>query len=301
MFSARAGAQTPDTATIQGQVTDSDYAAIVGAHIRVVNTISTFTRTAKTNAVGRYSIVELPVGGEYIVTADKIGLAEAQSAPVTLAGGVTAQINFQLHVAARATEVTVKGTVGQTRIDEPQLGERLGARQIEQTPLLGRKITYLPLLNAANRPAINQGDVFMNENLFTTNGSGRGVRSRDLRNAVLGARLNWWHVHLRHLSIRAVDEPSIEANDVLSAAWRQHQIRFGADVIVAHSGGDSKEFGGPIYDGQLLYNTCTGPLAYCESAAYLNDVTNVRSYTQSYGNASYTVNDTLWTVFVQDD
>jgi hypothetical protein len=29
------------------------------------------------------------------------------------------------------------------------------------------------MLNAANRPAINQGDVFMNQNLFTTNGTGR--------------------------------------------------------------------------------------------------------------------------------
>src|SRR5581483_4397772 len=40
-------------------------------------------------------------------------------------------------------------------------------------PLLNRRITYLPLLNAANRPAINQGDVFINQNLFTTNGAGR--------------------------------------------------------------------------------------------------------------------------------
>src|SRR5205085_2516616 len=28
---------------------------------------------------------------------------------------------------------------------------------------------------------------------------------------------------------------------------------------------------------------------------------NVRSYTQSYGNASYTVDDRLWSLFVQDD
>ena len=44
---------------------------------------------------------------------------------------------------------------------------------MQETPLLNRRITYLPLLNAANRPAINQGDEFMNQNLFTTNGSGR--------------------------------------------------------------------------------------------------------------------------------
>jgi len=530
LFSARSGAQTPDTATIQGQVTDSDYAVIVSARIRVVNTISTFARTTETNAAGRYSIAGLPVGDEYIVTAEESGLAEAQSAPLALAGGVTAQINFQLHVAPGATEVTVRGTVGQTRVDEPQLGQRLGARQIEQTPLLNRKITYLPLLNAANRPAINQGDVFMNQNLFTTNGAGRrqtwfeidgstasdswgrqtlftnvplaavqemtvlenafsaeyglstgsvvnivtkggGDRFRgellalwrpsatdaalagfnatnassgnDLTNDTLiqgslslsgalgnshrthyfaageysaenraspvvspiapgnfiGHYRNWLgmlridrqingtnnlffrsdvdglydtnpngavggnnlpsvdrvfrrRTYAQSLGETAVLNPSLtnnmrlqfqlaapitefdpvisgtqfsvpvstggtftsgtsqsallmnrqyEANDVLSAAWRQHQIRFGADVMVAHSGGNSKEFGGPIYDGQLLYNTCTGPLAYCESAAYLNDIANVRSYTQSYGNASYTVNDTLWAVFVQDD
>ena len=28
---------------------------------------------------------------------------------------------------------------------------------------------------------------------------------------------------------------------------------------------------------------------------------NVKTYTQSYGNASYTVNDALWALFVQDD
>ena len=44
---------------------------------------------------------------------------------------------------------------------------------MQEMPLLNRRITYLPLLNAANRPAINQGDMFMNEDLFTTNGAGR--------------------------------------------------------------------------------------------------------------------------------
>src|SRR5215475_10201619 len=55
----------------------------------------------------------------------------------------------------------------------PQLGDRFGEAQIHQTPLLNNRITYLPMLNAANRPAVNQGDVFMNQNLFTTNGTGR--------------------------------------------------------------------------------------------------------------------------------
>jgi hypothetical protein len=90
-------------------------------------------------------------------------------------------------------------------------------------------------------------------------------------------------------------------NDVLSAMHGRHQLKFGADVIVAHTGGNSKEFGGPIYLGQFIYNTCTLALAVCESPAYLSNISNVRSYTQSYGNANYTVDDTLWALFVQDD
>jgi hypothetical protein len=53
------------------------------------------------------------------------------------------------------------------------LGDTLNATEMQETPLLNRRITYLPLLNSANRPAINQGDEFMNQDLFTTNGSGR--------------------------------------------------------------------------------------------------------------------------------
>jgi hypothetical protein len=90
-------------------------------------------------------------------------------------------------------------------------------------------------------------------------------------------------------------------NDTLSWVKGKHQIRVGADTITAHTGGNSKEFGGPIYLGQFSYNTCTQSLAYCESSAYLNNIANVKSYTQSYGNAAYTVNDTLWALFIQDD
>ena len=46
-------------------------------------------------------------------------------------------------------------------------------------------------------------------------------------------------------------------------------------MIVAHTGGNSKEFGGPIYCGAFTYNTCTQALAVCESPAYLDNIANV--------------------------
>ena len=92
-----------------------------------------------------------------------------------------------------------------------------------------------------------------------------------------------------------------QASDTLAISKGQHQIKIGFDVLYARNGGNSKEFGGPIYLGQFTYNTCTQALAVCESPGYLSNIQNVRTYTQSYGNANYTVNDTLWAGFIQDD
>jgi len=90
-------------------------------------------------------------------------------------------------------------------------------------------------------------------------------------------------------------------DDTVAAARGRHQLKFGADLVYAHNGGDSKEFGGPIFLGQLTYNTCTQALTVCESPAFLDNIANVRTYTQSYGNATYTVDDALWALFIQDD
>ena len=524
----RMDAQTPDTAVISGAVVDSSHAAVAGAKVTVLNRASGAKRTVETDEVGRFSAGGFPVG-DYEVTARKQGFAVAQSR-VSLIGGATATLNFQISPAGEKTEITVSGTAGAVRSDQPQIGEILGSFEIAETPLLNNRITYLPLLNAANRPALNQGDVFMNQDLFTTNGTGRrqawfevdGANAVDLwgrqtiftnlpleslvemnvltspfsaeyggsagsaintvtrsggdqyhgtavgtfRPSATAATLSgftagtatsgnqltsdelyqpalsfggpighenqtqffiageytWenkvspitnvlapggfegkyrdWmalarldhqinqqnHVFLRlnadHFidtnpngtvggaSLPTVDRvfkrntytielgeiqvispawlnnvrgefqlgspitqfsPVIygtqfsvpiqgaatfttgtsqsalllnhqfELNDVVSTTRGIHTLRFGGQVIHAHTGGNSKEFGGPIYLGQFVYSTCTQSAEVCESAAYLNDINNVASYTQSYGNANYTVDDTLWALFAQDD
>jgi hypothetical protein len=528
LFVFSLGAQTPDTATIHGRVTDPSRSAVAGVQVKLINKLTGLERTAQTDDAGNFSSAGLPVAGDYDVVATKSGFAEARASHVTLAGGTTAEVDLQLNVAGAQSQITVTGAVGEVRTDSPQLGDHLDAKQIEETPLINRRITYLPLLNAANRQAINQGDVFMNEDLFTTNGAGRrqtwfevdgstgndswgrqtifsnipvdavqemsiltngfsaeyggstgsavnlitksgGTRfhgdvmelwrpsateaalsgftaanaasGNDLTNDTLGqsaaslsgpagdktqfflsgefsrenkaspvispvapglfiGHYRGWlgfgrldhqinernNIFFRSLldgfydtnpngavggnSLPTVDrvfrrrtyseelgetavlsptllnsarlqfqlaspitefDPVIygtqlvvpisaggtfttgtsqsallmnrqyQASDTLSAVWGKHQIKFGADVIVAHTGGNSKEFGGPIYLGSFTFKTCTLSLAACESQAYLGNLANVATYTQSYGNASYTVNDALWAVFVQDD
>jgi hypothetical protein len=525
-------AQTPDTAALRGVVTGPNRTPLAGATIMIEDAHHQTIRTLKTNAEGGFDAEDLPVGSALEVTAAYPNLRTASSGPLVLSAGVAASLELEETIAAGDVEVRVTGTAGAVRTDEPQLGDRLTALQVENMPLLNRRITSLPMLLAANRPAINQGDIFMNQVLFTANGTGRrqtwfevdGASANDawgrqtiftnvpldavgemtvLDNAFAadygfgegavvnlvthgggavyhGDLIGLWrpsapeaelsgfssttatsgnditrdtlaqgaatasgplaHVtrtefltsaeysyqdrvspvispiapgnytgHYRDwlgflrldhtfnennrgffhggadsffdtnpngivggntlptvarvfhrrtytselgetavLSTTLVNDvraqfelaspitqfvpvvygtefsvpiPSggtftsgtsqaalllnhqFEVTDSLVKAWSRNELRAGFDVIHARTGGNSKEFGGPIYLGELVYSTCpaTDTTAYCESPAYLDNIDNVASYTQSYGNANYLVGDAMAALFVEDD
>ncbi|MBA3912724.1 MAG: carboxypeptidase regulatory-like domain-containing protein [Acidobacteriales bacterium] len=520
--------QTTDLATVRGQVFDRSRATVPGVQITATNQLTGLQRSTTSNTSGEFSLSGLPAGGEYEITATHSGFADASVTGVSLVGGSTASIELQLNPQGEKTEITVTGVAGEVRSDEPQIGDRLGTVHMQETPLLNRRITFLPLLNSANRPALTTGDVFINQNLFTTNGTGRrqewfevdgsnavdtwgrqtifssipldamqemnvltnafsaeygynaggainivtktgtdqyhgsllglwrpsdtaatlsgftpttatsgnqllsdelvqgaaafGGPITDKTHFFLAGEYSWenkaspisspiapgsfvgryrgWLGYARidhqindrnNLFLRTdadsfsdtnpggtvggnnlptVDrvfkrrtysaeigetatlsntwlndarfqfqlgspitqfDPVIfgtqyvvpissggtftsgtsqaaflqnrqyEFRDTVSAVSGRNTIRFGGNLIHSHNGGNGKEFGGPIYLGQLQYNTCTLTLAECESSTYLNDIANVKSYTQSFGISNYTVDDTLWAFFLQDD
>jgi hypothetical protein len=522
-------AQTPDTATLQGTVADPSHAAVTGAHVTVTNETTGLTRGVDSDSTGRFTLAGLPGAGTYAVSITKDGFAAAQLRHVQLTPGSSTIVAPTLKVAGETSTVTIEGAATGLRIDQPQLGIYLSTEQIQQTPLLTRRITGLPLLDSANRPAINQGDIFMNEVLITTNGAGRrqawfevdGANSVDMwgrqtifaniplmaidemsvltnaftpeygggtasvvnivtrsgGNKYHGQILELWrpaataaslsgfttanaasgndltsdtlgqtalavsgplisqkthfflagewnredkaspitsplapgifvgHYHgwlgllrLDHqvndannaflrvnfddftdtnpngivggaslanvartfhrrtysgelgetamLSPRVVNnlrlqfqlaspitefDPVIystqyvvpissggtftsgtsqnallmnrqyELSETLSIARGRHQIAVGGNIIDAHNGGNSKEFGGPIFLGKFTYNTCTQAPSVCESSAFLNNINNVANYQQSFGNQDYTVDDQFVGIFAQDD
>ena len=528
VFCLPVAAQSPDMATIQGRVVDPAQAAVEGVTITVTNNLTGLQRSTRSDSSGSFAIAGLPVVGGYDLAVNKEGFAPLQR-NISVFGGNTATVNLQLNAAVEKIEITVTGTNDTVSTSGAQVGTQLDSLQIEKTPLLNRRITFLPLLNAANRPAINQGDVFMNQNLFTANGTGRRqawfevdgangvdtwgrqtiftnlqvdtvaeinvisnsisaeygrtagsvvnivtksggnryhgdligvwrpsdagaslsgfnpatangnfITSDSLRQAaavfsgpigssqkthfLVSSEYSWqnrvspitsslapgsfvghyrdWNALIRvdhqindsntlffrsnldlfrdtnpngtvggqtlptvdrvfkrrtyteTLGETAVLSPKLvnnvrlqfqlaspitqfdpavfgtqfvvpiagsstfttgtsqsallmnrqyEVNDTLSAGFGRHTLKIGGDVIRAHTGGNSKEFGGPIYLGRFTYSTCAQPVDVCESPDYINNIANVASYTQSFGNANYTVDDTLWSLFVQDD
>src|SRR5215469_951539 len=534
LLTTSALAQTPDTATLRGEVLDQTGAAVPGVTVTVTNGLTGLSRSAPTDSTGHFSFAGLPIAGSYEVSAAMQGFMATPATGIALGASATADLTIRITASAGETQVTVTGAIGDVRADQPQLGNHLEAQQVEQIPILNRRITFLPLLNAANHPAINQGDVFTNQFLITTNGAGRrqtlfeldgsngidmwgrqtifssvpldgvqemtvltnafsaeyGSTTGGVVNVVTRSGGNQFHADLvgvwrpsqtsaklsgftnttnvssgnqvssdklgqgaaslsgpiggrnkTHffasgeyssqdrvspvtspvspgafvgeyrgwLALLRLDhqlsntntlffradadgfhdtnpngivggnslptvartfkrstysaalgdtaaitpalvnnarlqfqlaspitefDPVIfgtqfqvpiagfgtfttgtsqsallmnrqyEASDTIATVHGRHDLRFGGGMIHAHSGGDSKEFGGPITLGQFTYRSCDpathGGLIGCETA-YLQSISNVLSYTQSFGNQTYTVDDTLWSAFAQDN
>ena len=103
-------AQTPDTVTLQGTVSDTSHAAVAGAQITVKNETTGLLRTAESDAGGRFALAGLPIAGAYTISVAKPGFAPAETAHVSFTGGSSAVLAFELKVAGQISTVTVEGS-----------------------------------------------------------------------------------------------------------------------------------------------------------------------------------------------
>ncbi len=165
-------AQSPNTATIVVVATDQTGSSVPGAQVSVTNGDIGLSRDATTIDDGSATIAALPIVGAYSVTVTKPGFQAQTLQSIVLRAGETATLRARLTASGGSSAVVVYGTTQGVRA-EPELGTRLESTQIDATPLLGRKISALPLLNAAFRNAKGTGDLFMNSVYVVAGAGGR--------------------------------------------------------------------------------------------------------------------------------
>ena len=61
-------AQTPDTATLEGHITDQSKAPVDAAEVTVTNPITGLRRAARTTSEGNFVITGLPAGARLVIT-----------------------------------------------------------------------------------------------------------------------------------------------------------------------------------------------------------------------------------------
>lgn len=167
-----AAAQPPNRASLIVNVVDQNDAVVQGASVRVTNTATGAVRDAKSGDDGSITVAGLSLTGEYKVNVTKTGFTADEVPGLVLRAGETATLRVKLVVGGGKNDVTVFGTAEGVRAD-PIIGVRLDKLRIDETPILGRKITTLPLLNSAFRQGKGTGDLFVNQTYFIT-----GVGSR---------------------------------------------------------------------------------------------------------------------------
>jgi hypothetical protein len=172
ILAAPLAAQSPNTATLIVVVTDQTGAVIPNARISIVNTATGAVREAVAGSDGIATIPALSLTGTYTVRLSKEGFGNEERNDITLRSGETATLKVPLLVGSGKSEVTVYGTTEGVRAD-PQIGRRLDSLQIDETPILGRKLTSLPLLNSAFRQGKGTGDLFVNQTYFITGAGSR--------------------------------------------------------------------------------------------------------------------------------
>ncbi|MDX6500471.1 MAG: hypothetical protein QOG23_3731 [Blastocatellia bacterium] len=165
-------AQSPNTASMIVTVVDQNGAVVKGANVSVVNTATGAAREAASSEEGTVTIAALPLTGEYKVSVSMSGFATQDVTGLTLRAGETATVKVKLVASGGTSQVTVFGTTEGVH-SNPQIGLPLRSEQVNETPILGRKTSTLPLLNSAFRQGKGTGDLFVNQTYFIT-----GVGSR---------------------------------------------------------------------------------------------------------------------------
>jgi carboxypeptidase family protein/TonB-dependent receptor-like protein len=237
-------AQSPNTAALVVSVTDQTGAVVPGARVVVVDGLTGSTREAASGANGTATIPALPVSGAYTISVSKPGFTSEEVHDIVLRAGETASIRVRLTPSGGASEVTVYGTAGGIRSD-PQLGMRLDAQQIDDVPVLGRKVTSLPLLNAAFRSGKGTGDLFINATYFVTGAGGR----REASYAVDGATGDepWG----RQTMFSTVPVGAVQEIQVLSNAFSsEFGWTSGTAVNVVTKSGTNVPHGEALYEGR---------------------------------------------------
>jgi hypothetical protein len=271
-------AQSANTASLSIVVLDQQDKTVAGAVVSVVNNETGARREVTSGADGTATVVALSITGSYTVSVAKPGFTSEDVKNLRLSAGEIATVKVKLLAAGGRSEVTVYGTTEGVR-SNPQIGVRLSSQVIDETPLLGRKVTSLPLLNSAFRQGKGTGDLFVNATYFVTASGSRRTTTFMLDGA---SNDEGWG---RQTALITVPVGSVQEANVLTNAFSsEFGWTSGPAMNIVTKAGTNSLHGDALYMGRPggmqaeLYGTkgfCPPSITTCVTPATLESITPV--------------------------
>src|SRR5829696_8953992 len=163
-----------NSGSISGEVRDEKQAVITGATINVRNIQTNESRTAQTNADGRYHFANMPVGA-YEITVESTGFARHQQSGITLALNQSAVVDVTMKPGAVQEVVNVVENASMLNTSTPEVGTRFDEKRLSELPLATTRSVYNVALSAPGVSQLNSGQTAF---AGGTNFSSNGGRSR---------------------------------------------------------------------------------------------------------------------------
>jgi hypothetical protein len=123
-----------DRASITGTIKDPSGAVVAGAQIIVINTADDLAENAPTNAMGAYTLLDLPIG-HYRLTCSKPGFKTYERSDINLTIGQAAEINATLVVGPGSETVTVTNDASLLQTQSSSISTNLSNAAITELPL----------------------------------------------------------------------------------------------------------------------------------------------------------------------
>lgn len=149
--SAMIGRAQSTTSQVDGTVTDSTGAIVVGAGITISNTATGLVYRAVTDGLGAYHVTNLPPGS-YTMEVTKTGFAAQHIQAFTLVVGQLFQQNIALSVGQTEQTVSVSAAALLLNTEASHDEQLIESRQIDDMPLNGRDYLQLAQLSAGVVP-----------------------------------------------------------------------------------------------------------------------------------------------------
>lgn len=236
------------TQSIQGLVTDSSGAVIVGATVTITNTGTGVAQTTKTNESGYYSFQLVPVGN-YDLHVEMQGFKAETVRGIRVETAAQVRQDLQLQVGAVSETVEVSAAAVTLQTENSTTGGVIENKRIIELPLNGRNVVQLAVLV----PGVQFGErTGRGDGLggFPIPGSGFSVSAngqREIHQVVSldGVDAKDPRIHITNFvpSIEAIEEFKIQTN----AFTAEYGFGGGANVQITMKSG-TNNFHGTLFE-----------------------------------------------------
>jgi hypothetical protein len=143
------GQATAGLGAVSGAVRDASGAGVPGAAVLVANESKGIRRALETNDAGVFTAPALAPSAGYSVSVVKGGFARWEARDFEVLVGQTVNFSVTLEVAAAATQVEVTSAAPLVEDTKTDVSQVIGAKQIEELPINGRRVDSFVLLSPA--------------------------------------------------------------------------------------------------------------------------------------------------------